>query len=250
MPFVVLDGSRLFYREAGDEDAPLLIVLPGNTASSACHAGELAHFGARFHVVAPDLPGTGYSDRIAEWPADWWNLGAKATAALIESLGGEPAVLVGCSGGAVVALLLAAARPELVRAVIADSGLGRLDPAGLRDEVAHRAERSAGQVDFWRSAQGADWEQVVEADSRFLLGLAARGGDAVGDSLARVQCPVLLTGSARDDLVPNLAAGIVALLGELRDARAYIAGAGGHPLMWSRPTEFRAAADAFLNQLS
>jgi valacyclovir hydrolase len=249
MPFFDFGGSRVFFREAGEHDAPLLIVLPGNTASSACHDGELAHFAARYHVAVPDLPGTGRSDRLETWPADWWGLGAKAVAFLVESLGGGPAVLVGCSGGAVVALLLAAARPELVRAVIADSGLGRLDPTALRAEVAHRRQRTPDQIEFWRSAQGDDWERVVEADSAFLLGLAERGGDAVGDSLGRVRCPVLLTGSARDDLVPDLAAGLVAMLCEFSDARAFIAGAGGHPLMWSRPSEFRAAVDTFLEQL-
>lgn len=249
MPIVDFEGSRLHYREAGKPGAPLLALLPGNTASSACHDGELQHFGAKFHVVALDLPGTGGSDRIATWPDDWFGLGARATAALVEGLGGKPAVLVGCSGGAIIALRLAAARPDLVRAVIADSGLGRIEPAGLRVEVAHRAQRTSGQVGFWRLAQGDDWERVVNADSAFLLSLAGRGGDAVGDALGRIRCPVLLTGSARDDLVPGLAAGLVAMLGEIPDARAFVAGSGGHPLMWSRPAEFRAAADVFLQMV-
>ena len=246
MPTVLLNGSSLYYRESGRLDAPLLVILPGNTASSACHDGELAHFGKRFHVVALDLPGTGRSDRMPEWPANWWAFGATAAAALIERLGAGPAVLVGCSGGAVVALLLAAARPELVRAVVADSGVGRLAPAALRREVANRARRTPEQVRFWRHANGEDWASVVDADSTFLLGLAARGGDAIGDRLSLVRCPVLLTGSTRDDLVPDLPTRLLWAVGDLADARAHVVGAGGHPLMWSRPTEFRAAADSFL----
>ncbi|MCB0152504.1 MAG: hypothetical protein KDE01_33210, partial [Caldilineaceae bacterium] len=63
MPIFSIDGLTLHYREAGA--GPLLLVLPGNTASSACHDGELTYFADHFHVVSPDFRGTGQSTRLA-----------------------------------------------------------------------------------------------------------------------------------------------------------------------------------------
>ena len=56
MPYFIRNDNRLFYREQGA--APLLLILPGNTAASACREAELAHFG--------QCP-TSYA-RCIEWP--------------------------------------------------------------------------------------------------------------------------------------------------------------------------------------
>ena len=61
MPYFEWKGRRLFYRQRGEGD--LLLILPGNTASSACHEAELAYFSDRYQVVALDFLGSG--DRIA-----------------------------------------------------------------------------------------------------------------------------------------------------------------------------------------
>ena len=42
MPNFIHNSQRLFYREQGE--GPLLLILPGNTASSACHPEEVAYF--------------------------------------------------------------------------------------------------------------------------------------------------------------------------------------------------------------
>ena len=42
----------------------LLLISPGNTASSACHPAELAYFGRQYQAVSLDLPGAGQSDRL------------------------------------------------------------------------------------------------------------------------------------------------------------------------------------------
>ncbi|HEY5387031.1 MAG TPA: hypothetical protein VIL79_03925 [Thermoleophilia bacterium] len=52
MPYLVWNRQRLFYRQAGDPGRPLLVLLPGSTASSANYAAELEHFGRRFQVAA------------------------------------------------------------------------------------------------------------------------------------------------------------------------------------------------------
>jgi len=74
MPHFITNGHRLFYREQGQ--GGLLVLLPGNTASSAHLLGELDYFGQFFHAVAMDFWGTGRSDRLSFWPDDWWQKGA------------------------------------------------------------------------------------------------------------------------------------------------------------------------------
>ena len=73
-------------------------------------------------------------------------------------------IVMGTSGSAVAALLMAQHAPHRVRAVIADSCVMRQPPEVLRAEVAGRRRRRPEAVAFWRHAHGDDWEQVVEAE--------------------------------------------------------------------------------------
>ncbi|MFW6437658.1 MAG: alpha/beta fold hydrolase, partial [Armatimonadota bacterium] len=167
MPHFNQHGHELFYREAGE--GPVLVLLPGNTASSASYANEIAHFARHHRVIAVDFRGTGQSGRMERWPLDWWSRAADDTVALLHHVGAENACLVGSSGGAVVALMVAQRTSERLTAVIADSCARRSQPELLRAAVAARRARSRDAVAFWRHAHGADWEQVVEADNDLLL---------------------------------------------------------------------------------
>ena len=245
VPYFQWNGHRLFYRERGE--GPLLLVLPGNTASSACHQGELGHFSRRYHVAALDFLGTGRSDRVEVWAGDWWEQGARQAAALVEHLGCADCIVIGTSGGAVIALWMASLYPERVRAAIADSFEERF-PAALMQKavIEDRAQRTLGQVSFWEGAHGADWEQVVDADTEMLRRFAQGGGDWFQGCLSQVRCPVLLTGSRLDPLVPDAGEGLCRVAEQIADCRVYLHNDGGHPLMWSRPRVFRAISEVFL----
>jgi len=243
MPTFRNDGHQLFYLEAGH--GPLMVLLAGNTATSACMQGELATFSERYHAVALDFWGTGRSDRLEIWPDDWFQEAAHDTAALIRHLGSE-AIVAGTSGGADVALWLAVLVPDLVTAVIADSTVEIYPPDELRTEVHGREARTPGQVGFWRFAHGEDWEQPVDADSRLLLRMADLGGRLAPEALDAIRCPVLLSATLDDDSLPDVAGQLPSMAQRIPDARVFLTKGGAHPLMWSRPEEFRAACDAFL----
>lgn len=247
MPYFSHRHRRLFYREQGE--GPLLVILPGNTASSAAHKGELAAFGERYHTVALDLPGTGQSDRLERWPDDWWLEGARAAVALMDHLSAPEAMVMGTSGGAVTALLMAEDAPDRVRTVIADSCVARQPPEVLRAEVAARRERHPDAVAFWQQAHGDDWEQVIEADSDLLLRLAERDGQWFERSLSEVECPVLFTGSFQDSTLHKGAAQMVEMAMQIPESRLMLVNGGEHPLMWTRPEVFRRAAESFLRGL-
>lgn len=244
---------RLFYREQGQ--GPLLLILHGNTASSALHLGELDYFSHRiagrqsYRAVALDFLGAGQSERVDVWPDDWWLQGAQSALALMDALSVEHSIVMGTSGGAVAALLMAQHAPDRVQAVIADSCVKRQPPAVLRAAVDDRRQRHPGAVAFWRQAHGDDWEQVVEADSELLLRLAQRDGRWFECSLSEIRCSVLLTGSLQDTLLYNGAAQMVDMAAEIPQGQLYLVNGGDHPLMWSRPEDFRRAVDAFLTGL-
>ncbi|MHB0858779.1 MAG: alpha/beta fold hydrolase [Anaerolineae bacterium] len=237
-------GHRLHYREQGS--GPLLLILPGNTASSASHTGELEYYGRRFRAVSLDFWGTGESERLERWPDGWWEQRAQDVAALVDHLGAEPCLVMGPSGGAVASLHLATRSPALVRAVIADSCPSWSSGERLACLVAGRAARLPGQVAFWRHAHGADWEQVVGADNDLLMRSAACGIDWFGDTLRAIRCPVLLVASLRDSLLPDVGSQALDMAHKIRGCRVYLSDAGDHALMWSRADEFRSVADAFL----
>jgi pimeloyl-ACP methyl ester carboxylesterase len=247
VPYFAWEGHRLYFRQRGE--GPLLILLHGNTASSACHLGELDHWSDRYCVVAPDLLGTGRSDRVDVWADDWWGQGACQAVALVDHLGREACVVVGTSGGGVATLLMAIRFPERVRAAIADSCVARFSPEMAARTARERAGRTPDQVAFWRHAHGADWEQVVDGDTEVLRRLAGRGGDWFGGRLREIACPVLITASLQDEALLDVARQVCGMAEQVPNCTVFLNNRGGHPLMWSCPDDFRYVSDRFLRGL-
>lgn len=247
MPYIELEHRKLFYREQGE--GPFLLILPGNTASSACHTKDLEYFGQHFHAVSMDFWGTGNSGRFNPWPGDWWKQGAQDAAVLAEYLGVRSCLVIGTSGGAVSALLLAALQPDLVRAVVADSCVECIPPDSLNASVLARQNPSPEMMDFWKSAHGEDWRQVVEADNQLLLDFAESGGDFFNGYLREVVCPVLFTASLQDEVLPDIEMQIFSMSRKIRSSQIFMTREGDHPLMWTRAEDFRCAVDAFFSTI-
>jgi pimeloyl-ACP methyl ester carboxylesterase len=55
-------GLRLFYREAGDPSKPTIVLLHGFPSSSYQFHDLIPRLADRFHVIAPDYPGMGFSE--------------------------------------------------------------------------------------------------------------------------------------------------------------------------------------------
>ncbi|MBB5784566.1 alpha/beta fold hydrolase [Nonomuraea jabiensis] len=56
-----VDGIEVFYREAGPRDAPIFLLPHGYPCSSYAFRNLLPALGDRWRLIAPDLPGFGYS---------------------------------------------------------------------------------------------------------------------------------------------------------------------------------------------
>src|SRR5579871_1516675 len=57
-----VDGIDIFYREAGPADAPVVLLLHGFPTSSHMFRNLIPALAERYRVIAPDLPGFGFSD--------------------------------------------------------------------------------------------------------------------------------------------------------------------------------------------
>jgi pimeloyl-ACP methyl ester carboxylesterase len=58
----MVDGIRIFYREAGPAGAPVVLLLHGFPTSSHMFRNLIPELADRYHVIAPDYPGYGQSD--------------------------------------------------------------------------------------------------------------------------------------------------------------------------------------------
>src|SRR3989475_13272018 len=59
---LTVDGLNIFYREAGPKDAPTIVLLHGFPSSSHMFRELIPRLSDKYHVLAPDYPGYGYSD--------------------------------------------------------------------------------------------------------------------------------------------------------------------------------------------
>ena len=247
MPFLYRRNHRLYYREQGE--GPLLIIFPGNTASSVCYTREMNHFSQYFHTIALDLPGTGKSDRLETWPDTWWEDGAHAAAELAEHFGEQTCFVMGSSGGGICALMTAILYPDLVIAVVADSCIPKQSPEQIRNILMDREEPSDALISFWKYAHGPDWQQVIRADSDLLRRFSDRGGEWFSKGLSEICCPVLFTASLGDSLLPDIGTQVFDMSRQIRRSHIFLIREGDHPLMWTCAEDFRCACNSFFESV-
>ncbi len=111
----VRQRATAFWHDGGA--GPTVVLLNGWTASGLMWPSAFVHrLEARFRVVRVDNRGSGYS-RCSSTPASIATM-ANDAAAVIEAVGGEPAVVAGLSMGGMIAQELALRHPALVRALV------------------------------------------------------------------------------------------------------------------------------------
>lgn len=103
--FVDAAGLRWHVQEMGPADAPVVLLLHGTGAASHSWRHLLPILAATHRVVAPDLPCHGFT-RPQHWPDLSLNGMRMAVQALITALGIVPAVIIGHSAGAAIAVSL------------------------------------------------------------------------------------------------------------------------------------------------
>jgi len=126
--FTTVDGVRLHYQEAGDEPAPPIILIHGFISSNLVWSPVLLPLARKgFRVIAPDLPGYGYSDK----PADArYTIAeqARAVIGLMDQLQIKKALVVGASYGGAIAATMALDYSDRVAKLILVGAVSNDDP--------------------------------------------------------------------------------------------------------------------------
>jgi pimeloyl-ACP methyl ester carboxylesterase len=119
----IVDGYKIFYREAGPKTAPTILLLHGFPTSSHMFRNLIAALADRYHVVAPDLPGFGFTDAPdrKRFRNTFENL-AKIICKFTEAVGLERYAIYVFDYGAPVGFRLALAHPERITAIISQNG--------------------------------------------------------------------------------------------------------------------------------
>jgi pimeloyl-ACP methyl ester carboxylesterase len=121
--YVQVDDVKVFYREAGDPSAPTVLLLHGFPTSSLMYRNLIPLLADRYHVIAPDLPGFGFTqspDR-AKYAYTFDHL-AQTIDRFTEILHLDRYAMEVFDYGAPVGWRLAAAHPERITAIITQNG--------------------------------------------------------------------------------------------------------------------------------
>jgi len=112
--FADVDGLRVHYQEAGDSQAPVVLLIHGFLSSTMVWSKVFLEFAsAGYRAIAPDLLGYGYSDKPRDFDYTIESQ-SRMIAGLLERLGIDHAILIGSSFGGAIAATVALNRPELV----------------------------------------------------------------------------------------------------------------------------------------
>jgi pimeloyl-ACP methyl ester carboxylesterase len=119
----IVDGSKIFYREAGPKTAPTILLLHGFPTSSHMFRNLIPSLADRYHVIAPDLPGFGFSDAPdrKRFRYTFEHL-AKVIGSFTQAIDVERYAIYVFDYGAPVGLRLALAHPERITAIISQNG--------------------------------------------------------------------------------------------------------------------------------
>jgi magnesium chelatase accessory protein len=264
--FVQAGGLSWHVQEMGQ--GPTLLLLHGTGAATHSWRDLLPLLARDFHVIAPDLPGHGFTeaperDRLS-LPAM-----ARGLTALLGKLGVEPEGIVGHSAGAAIAMQMVLTGavapsclislngaflpfkgvasqlfPSVARLLVLNPLVPRLFAwrAGSTEAVTQLLAGTGSRLD----ARGQDLYQRLFSNRVHIastLGMMANWDlEALGRSFGRVDLPVLLVVGASDRAVPPGDAREVAR--RLPDARVETLPGAGHLVHEEKPAEIAALIGA------
>src|ERR1700678_3112506 len=117
------DGVDVFYREAGPADAPVILLLHGFPTSSFQYRELIPRLADRYRVIAPDLPGFGFTavPEARQYKYTFDSLG-KTLLAFTDALNLTKYAMYIFDYGAPTGLRVAMQRPERVTAIVSQNG--------------------------------------------------------------------------------------------------------------------------------
>ncbi|MFO1237211.1 MAG: alpha/beta hydrolase [Alphaproteobacteria bacterium] len=277
--FSAPDGLRLYYRDYDRAAAGLtpVLCLPGLTRNARDFDAIAAHLSASRRVIAPDMRGRGRSAYDPNWQNYSIPVETGDVLALAAALGLEKVAIIGTSRGGLIASVIAAMKPALLKGVVLNDVGPELDPRGIARITAYVGRQDATPPDWTAAMEGlktvndghfemddAQWMSVTRAifrdeNGKPVLDYDPKIGDATRASMAQPQTfdpwmlfkafapiPLLVIRGANSDV---LSAETVAKMREAKpDMRYAEIPKRGHAPLLDEP-ESIAAIDAFLAEL-
>lgn len=124
-----IDGHKIFYREAGSSNAPTIVLLHGFPSSSHMFRDLIPKLADKFHVIAPDYLGFGYSDQPSakKFHYTFDNLTAQIEKLLFIHLGLKKFSIYVQDYGAPVGFRIASNHPEAIQGIVVQNGNAYLE---------------------------------------------------------------------------------------------------------------------------
>lgn len=222
-----LPAVRTWYDERGTGDP--LVLLHGGLVDARFFVDNIDALAARFHVFTPERRGHGHTPDV-EGPITY-DVMADDTVDFLEAVVGGPAHLVGHSDGAVVAMLVAIRRPDLVRRLVLVSGgfhhdglMPGMDEMDV-DAVAAFLGPAYGEV-------SPDGEEHFPVVARKVARMAATEPAIPREELGTVRSRTLVM-FADDDLVSM--EHVIAMYDAIPDAELAVVPGTSHFLLQEKP---------------
>lgn len=118
-----IDDVKVFYREAGNRDAPTILLLHGFAASSFMFRDIISRLADRYHLIAPDLPAFGFTESPARGDYGYtFSQLAETIGRFTEQLDLDTYAIMVHDYGAPVGWRLAVAHPQRVTAIVSQNG--------------------------------------------------------------------------------------------------------------------------------
>jgi pimeloyl-ACP methyl ester carboxylesterase len=156
------DGVEIFYRSAGSPTAPVILLLHGFPSSSHMFRNLIPLLSTHYRVIAPDLPGFGFTNVSADrkYEYNFANL-TKTIEAFLDALKISEFSVYIFDYGAPTAFRLALNRPGAIAAIFAQNGNAYVE--GLGEDFWAPIKK------YWESNSNADREAIRNAALNFDL---------------------------------------------------------------------------------
>jgi len=122
--YATVQGRKLFYREAGSKASPTIVLLHGFPSSSHMFRDLIPQLAGKFHVIAPDYVGFGYSDApdVTQFDYTFDNLAASIEELLFGVLGLKKFTIYVQDYGAPVGYRIAHRHPDAIEGIVVQNG--------------------------------------------------------------------------------------------------------------------------------
>jgi pimeloyl-ACP methyl ester carboxylesterase len=152
-------GVRIFYREAGDPSNPTIVLLHGFPSSSYSFHDLIPRLADRFHVIAPDYPGMGFSDAPAATVLrPTFDVVGMVMDAFIAQRAPGPLILYMHDIGSPIGMRFATAHPERIGGLI------------IQNTTISKERWNPAVLSFYEKIGGPETpDKLAEAEERFTI---------------------------------------------------------------------------------